>query len=134
MKHCSLQLLGLGLLGGSLMSAMPTTSKDSFEKSLTESQYSIWSDIRKERFTIYLFSLSVALLVARTIPDKLYRTIVALSLTASLYMIVPKSKYMVDHLQSDAQAKELRELYQSQIWKYHGTIVLALLGIPLICK
>lgn len=134
MKHCSLQLLGLGLLGGSLLSAIPTTRKDSFEKSLTESQYSIWSDIRKERFAIYLFSLSVALLVARTIPDRLYRTIVALSLTASLYMIVPKSKYMVDHLQAEAQTKELRELYQSQIWKYHGTIVLALLGIPLICK
>jgi hypothetical protein len=134
MKHCSLQLLGLGLIGGSIMSAMPTTGKDAFERRLTEDQYSIWSEIRKERFSIYLFSLSVALLVARTIPDKLYRTIVALSLTASLYMIVPKSKYMVDHLRSEAQTKGLRELYQNQIWKYHGTIVLALLGIPFICK
>lgn len=134
MKHCSLQLLGMGLIGGSILSAMPTTGKDSFENGLTESQYSIWSEIRKERFSIYLFSLSVALLVARSIPDKLFGTIVALSLTASLYMIVPKSKYMTDHLKDEAQTKELRELYQNQIWKYHGTIVLALLGIPLLCK
>lgn len=133
MKHCSLELLGLGLLGGSILSVMPTTGKDAFENRLTESQMAIWSDIRKERFYIYLFSLSVALMVARTIHDTLYRTIVALSLTASLYMIVPKSKYMVDHLRSD-QTKELRELYQNQIWKYHGTIVMTLLGIPLICK
>lgn len=131
---CSLQLLGMGLIGGSILSAMPTTSKDSFEKSLTESQYATWSEIRKERMSIYLFSLSVALLVARSIPDKLYGTIVALSLTASLYMIVPKRQYMVDHLAAEAQTKALRELYRNQIWKYHGTIVLALLGIPLLCK
>lgn len=137
-------MLGLGLVGGSVLSAMPGTGKNAFEQRLTESQMAVWTEIRKERFSIYLFSLAVAVLVARSVPDRLHATIVALSLTASLYMIIPKSSYMADHLEAEAylgrpmqsveaQSQALRELYQQQVWKYHGTIVLALLGIPLIC-
>ena len=133
MKPCELQLLGLGLLVGSVLSAMPTRKKDEFEQRLTAQQWAVWNEIRKERFSIYLFSLAAALLVARSIDEKLYATIVALTLTASLYMIIPKSRYMADHLYAE-QTVALRELYQRQIWKYHGTIVLALLGIPFVCS
>ena len=125
-------MLGIGLIGGSILSAFPF-GKNAFEQKLSENQMAIWSEIRKERFSIYLFSLTVALLVARSMSNKLYATIVSSSLTASLYTVLPKNKYMADYLNVE-QRKELREVYRQQIWKYHGTIVLALLGIPFICS
>jgi hypothetical protein len=130
--NCPSKVLGLGLLGGSVLSAMPYTTP--FEKHLSDSQKEIWNYIQYERFTIYFASLSVAIFVTRTIPqaDPWTRAVLALTLTASLYMIAPKTIHMSEHLTHEQQ-QLLREQYTQQQLRYYGAITLAILAVPLIC-
>jgi intracellular septation protein A len=128
---CPNQLIGMGLLGGSLLSAMPNRS--SFEDSLTNEQLSIWKYIQNERFSIYFMSLSVALLVSRaTNTDKWTRVVLMCLLTASLYMITPKFTYMSNHLRTDQQPL-LRKIYIEQQLRYYGSVTLAIIAAPFVC-
>jgi hypothetical protein len=76
----------------------------------------------------------VAILVTRTIPqaDPWTRAVLALTLTASLYMIAPKTIHMSEHLTHEQQ-QLLREQYTQQQLRYYGAITLAILAVPLIC-
>lgn len=129
---CPHKLLGLGLLGGSIVSAMPF--KTPFEQHLTDSQKEIWNYVQYERFIIYLTSMSIAVIVTKSIPqiEPWTRAMIALTLTSSLYMILPKKIYMSDHLTHDQQ-RLLREQYTTQQLRYYGSITLAILAIPFVC-
>lgn len=130
--NCPNKWIGLGLLGGSVLSAMP--HKTSFEQHLNDTQKEIWNYIQYERFVIYFASLAVALFVSRSVPhvEPWTRAMIALTLTASLYMIAPKTIHMADHLNHEQQ-KLLREQYTSQQLRYYGSVTLAILAIPLVC-
>lgn len=130
--NCPTKVLGMGLLGASVLSAIPM-HHDGFEQLLGESQRLLWKHIQYERFSIYLTSLFVSLLVARAIStDKWTRVVLALTLTASLYMVTPKSVYMADFLSPD-QLELLRQREFTQRTRYYGSITLAIIAIPFIC-
>ena len=129
---CPTKLLGMGLLGASVLSAIPM-HQDGFEEQLSESQRILWKHIQYERFSIYLTSLFVSLLVARAVStDKWIRVVLAITLAASLYMVTPKSVYMADFLTPD-QIELLRQRELTQRTRYYGSVTLAIFAIPFVC-
>jgi hypothetical protein len=133
--HCQLQTIGLGFLVGSVLTSIPRKRADSFETLLNPFQMRIYQRIQQERFHIYMFSLFISLLVVRTMRSMhpWMRVILFMTLTASLYMTIPKSIYMADFLNTEEQRVALRQVYRDQQFLYYGSITLATMAAPLLC-
>lgn len=82
-----------------------------------------------------MFSLFLSLLVVRTMRSihPWMRVILFMTLTASLYMTIPKSIYMADFLNTEEQRVALRQVYRDQQFLYYGSITLATMAVPLLC-
>jgi hypothetical protein len=95
----------------------------------------MYQKIQQERLHIYLFSLFVSILVVRTMHsmNPWMRVIMFMTLTASLYMIIPKSIYMADFLDTEEQRVALRQVYRDQQIRYYGSVALATMASPLLC-
>lgn len=133
--NCQLQAIGLGFLVGSILASIPRKRADSFETSLNPFQLQIYQQIQKERFHIYIFSLFVSMIVVRKMigMNLWIRVIMFMTLTASLYMTIPKRIYMADFLKTEEQRVALRQVYRDQQLRYYGSITLATIAAPLLC-
>lgn len=131
--NCALKYVGLGFLLATLLSGLPQTSSHGAPLR-TEYQQRIYHTIQQERFYIYMTSLLFSLLVVRTMKLDLWsRVTVLMTLTASLYMLVPKSAYMSDYLTSAEERAAYRRVYREQQWRYYGSIVAAILASSVLC-
>lgn len=136
-SSCSTKWVGVGLLAGSVLCALPSDTNSAFEASLTTEQKRIWKQVHIERLKIYVCSLLASLvLVNYVLPfpdDKWLKVMLVLLLTGSVYMLWPKSTYMVYHINTE-QAKLLKKTGRNQMIKYHGAVALSILSIPLLCR
>jgi hypothetical protein len=128
-----LRYLGLGFLLASVISALPQPSTIPFT---TDFQRSMYDRIQQERFHIYLLSLLFSLWVVRHMKRvwTMTRVVVMMTLTASLYMLVPKSAYMADYLDTHEQRMALRRVYRVQQCRYYGSIASAVIASTLLCS
>ena len=132
MNICVPKPIALGLLGGSLLCAMPT-NHTAFATSLTLAQARTWTRVQSERFYIYMVSLAVSLAVARSIRAHPWQRVLCMMLlVASLYIVFPKSTYMRHHITNE-QDRLLQDVYKRQRVRYHGSVVLAIMATPLTC-
>lgn len=134
---CASKFVGLGLLAGSVLCALPSESNSTFEKSLSPEQKRIWKKVHQERLRIYVISLLTSLvLVGYLSPypaQRWLKVTLILLLTGSLYMLWPKSTYMAYHLSTD-QIRLLKDLGRYQRLKYHGSIAASVVSIPFLCR
>lgn len=136
-RDCPFKLIAVGFLIGSVLCAYPTRSENEFTKSLDASQKLTYRDIQLERFHIYITSVFISLVTIGVFRKRLsvwIKVVLMFLLTASLYLIAPKTTYMHDHLKSDEQRLLLRKIYRSQQLKYYGSFTLAVVSAPFICK
>lgn len=131
--NCALKYVGIGFLVATLLSGLPQTRSNSVPLR-TEYQQKIYHAIQQERFYIYMTSLLFSLLVVRTMNIELWaRVTIWMTLTASLYMLVPKSAYMSDYLHTSEERDAYRRVYREQQWRYYGSIVAAILASSVLC-
>jgi len=103
-----------------------------FQASLTPEQNKIYLEIVKERLNIYLGSLflglTVGFLYLTMQPHSLVRTcvftVLVLSVNIFVYMVVPKSNYIINHLTNESQLKKWTNVYKEmQYRKYIGFLI-----------
>ena len=128
-------LLASGMLA-SMIYIMFNPSKSllikDFQASLTPEQNKIYVEIIKERMTIYIVGLLIGLLVGFSYlsmqKNNLLRTciftVLVLGINIFIYMLVPKSKYMVNYLTNEKQLQKWTNVYKEmQYRRYMGFIL-----------
>lgn len=111
-----------------------------FQASLTPEQNKVYMEIIKERMTIYLGSLFLGLVVGFLYltmqTNSLLRTciftVLVLSINIFVYMIVPKSKYMINYLTNEDQLKKWTNVYREMQYRKYMGFLLGLIAYLLL--
>lgn len=120
--------VSFALLGSSIttMVLMNKIYMKNFEESLDTSQTKIYQEIKEERLFIYIVATVVGTIVGLIISTKnvCMGVAIALTLQTMIYLIWPKSKYMLEHVNKPEQSK---------LWitKYKHMSVIGYIGIVL---
>jgi len=120
--------VSFALLGSSIttMVLMNKIYMKKFEESLDSSQTEIYQEIKEERLFIYIVATVVGTIVGLFISTKnvCMGVAIALTLQTMIYLIWPKSKYMLEHVNKPEQSK---------LWitKYKHMSVIGYIGIVL---
>ena len=115
-----------------------------FEKTLDQDQQIIYQKIVKQRMQIYIIATIVGailgLLYLILLRNKqstwaLICTAVVIFFGAQIiiYLLYPKSDYMLNHINDQEQAKAWMALYNEMMKKYLIGFVLGLIGYGLLC-
>jgi hypothetical protein len=77
-----------------------------FESSLDNSQKKIYDEIKKERLQIFLWATSIAAVIGILLASKNACLSVATALTTQtfVYLLWPKSRYMLEHVKTPEQS------------------------------
>ncbi len=65
--------------------------------------------------------------------DFAYFVVIVLGVTYIHYSIMPKSTYMLEHIDNPEQAKAWLEIYKHMKFKCHIGMLLGVLALPFIC-
>ena len=120
--------VSFALLGSSIttMVLMNKIYMKKFEESLDSSQTEIYQEIKEERLFIYIVATVVGTIVGLFISTKnvCMGVAIALTLQTMIYLIWPKSKYMLEQVNKPEQSK---------LWitKYKHMSVIGYIGIVL---
>lgn len=99
--------VSFALLGSSIATMMMNRQyMQDFEDSLDKSQKQIYAEIKKERLTIYLIATVIAITIGFLVSknNTCLGVASALSLQMLIYLVWPKSKYMLDHVKKPKQS------------------------------
>jgi hypothetical protein len=136
-------ILGLGLLGGSIATMTVTKEqhnnlKDVFSDDLDKK----YDEIITERRNHYLIGLIVgaiiSIIVIKNIININYYTRITLFLAITLgtavllYMVLPKSDYMLNHLKTAEENKKWLDVYKTMKSRYYIGFVLGIIGALLL--
>jgi len=97
-----------------------------FDGSLDESQRAVYKEIKAERLRIYLYATIVATMVGFVAASRSYCFAVAaaLSVQTLVYLMWPKSKYMMEHVKTPEQsALWIRKYKHMALLGNVGTVV-----------
>jgi heme/copper-type cytochrome/quinol oxidase subunit 4 len=109
---------------------------------LNQEQQEIYKNITQERMNIYLqgFVLGIILgiIYLKTTKDKKAPTYcifvaIVLGVTYIHYTLMPKSTYMLEHIETAEQAKAWLEIYRMMKKRCHMGMVLGVVALPFIC-
>jgi uncharacterized membrane protein YfcA len=120
------------------------STADIIEKTLDNDQKEIYKQIVRERLKIYYIGSLVGLFLAVLYVIFYYKKQPTLYLICSfvviffvtqivVYMIYPKSLYMLDYINTNEQAKAWMEVYNKMMRNYMIGFVLGLIGFGLLC-
>ncbi len=136
-------ILGLGLLGGSIVTMTVSkeqhkTLKDVFSDDLDKK----YDHIITERRNHYLIGLVVGIIISIIILKKItnvnYYTRITLFLAITLgsavliYMLLPKSDYILNHLKTPEENKKWLEVYKTMKSRYYIGFILGIIGAVLL--
>jgi uncharacterized protein YacL len=136
-------ILGLGLLGGSLLTM--TVSEEEhmrLKATLSDQLDQIYTNIAIERRNLYLQGLVLGLFFATALAWKVkltnkfhkvtFMVAITLMVAVTYYSLMPKSDYMLNHLKTSEQNKAWLDVYKTMKQKYMlGVIGGAVAAIPL---
>ena len=114
-----------------------------FRSLLNSNQQEIHTKIVKERMYIYvqgfILGLIIALVYLKTLNKKnqpIYCVFIAivLGVTYIHYTLMPKSTYMLDHINTPEQARAWLKIYQHMKLNCHIGMVLGVVALPFVCK
>ena len=136
-------ILGLGLLGGSISTMTVSkdqhkTLKDVFSDELDTKYDKIITERRNHYLIGLIVGAIISIIVLKNITDSNYYTRITLFLAITLgtavllYMILPKSDYMLNHLKTPEENKKWLEIYKTMKSRYHIGFVLGIVGAVLL--
>jgi hypothetical protein len=120
--------VSFALLGSSIttMLLMNKLYMKKFEASLDETQKEIYQEIKEERLFIFVVATVIGTIVGFIVAMKnvCMGVAIALTLQTMIYLICPKTKYMLEHVNKPEQSK---------LWikKYKHMSLLGYIGIVL---
>jgi len=136
---CDLWCLMASALFGSMIYIMLNPRKseiiNEFQSSLTKEQNQVYAEIVNERMKIYLIGLVVGLVLgflylqfntSKTVSRTCVFTVLVLFTSNVLYLIAPKSKYMVTYLNTETQRNSWLKVYKEMQYRQ---VIGTLLGI-----
>jgi hypothetical protein len=136
-------ILGLGLLGGSIATMTVTkeqhkTLKDVFSDDLDKKYDEIITERRNHYFIGLIVGAIISIIVIKNIANIDYYTRITLFLAITLgtavllYMILPKSDYMLNHLKTPEENKKWLEVYKTMKSRYYIGFVMGIIGALLL--
>jgi uncharacterized protein YacL len=136
---CDLWCLMASALFGSMIYIMLNPRKseiiNDFQSSLTKEQNQVYVEIVNERMKIYLIGLVVGLVLgflylqfntSKTVSRTCVFTVLVLFTSNVLYLIAPKSKYMVTYLNTETQRNAWLKVYKEMQYRQ---VIGTLLGV-----
>ncbi len=145
---CSTALtLAMGLVGASLATTFSTRAlalKSEFAASLSEDQLKIYREIVNRRMSLYLQGFVIGILAGvmylstlkdvRPTPMVLGTfTVIVLGSQYLYYILMPKSKWMLDNVSTPEQAQKWLAIYRYMSMRWHMGLLLGLLGAVAGC-
>ena len=146
MIDCSLSCVIAAALMGSMIYMLFSCNKNDkiiyFMSLLNPKQQEIYKNITQERLSIYLQGWTLGLILgliylnyyaSKGTPT--YCIFVALVLGATYihYTLMPKSTYMLEHIENAEQARAWLEIYRKMKKNCHMGMVLGVAALPFIC-
>lgn len=142
-------LLGFAFLGAMVFCMIKT--KDStvfkrFDSLLTEEQKKIHNEIKQERARIYLQGMALGLVLSFVVLMKSKTAVkgmlsrvclflfVGLGTAYMYYSLMPKSKWMLDHLTTPEQSSAWLDIYQEMKRRHYLGLLLGIVGYVLVGK
>ena len=113
-----------------------------FASLLSKDQQKVYRNVTQERLNIYLqgfvLGIVIAIVYLKTFANKnqpIYCIFVALVLGVAYihYTIMPKSTYMLEHIDNAEQAKAWLEIYKLMKTRCHLGMLLGVIALPFIC-
>jgi len=114
-----------------------------FTSLLTKEQQLIYKEIIEERMCIYIqgfvLGLFIGILYLYNIKKHAYPPYcmfiaLVLGVTYVHYTVMPKSKYMLNHITTNEQSRAWLKIYKSMKRRCHIGMVLGVLSLPFICR
>lgn len=138
-------LIGIALLGGSLLTlTVPKSEHETLTKLLSKELANRYENILNERRNQYIQGLVIGMVVAGIIiyvyQAKVYQRFhkvvlffaVTLFVAMIYYLLMPKSDYMLKHLQTNQQNRAWLDVYKSMQSRYIiGMILGAAAAVPI---
>lgn len=133
-------VIGFALVGGMIMTMLSTNKSKvflEFENLLDNKQKKIYKNIVRERAQIYLIGFFIGLLLAylfvnNTNFEKIPRVCAFVTITLLVniiyYKVMPKSKYMLEYLNSAQQNKAWLNIYKHMKNRHLFGMLLGALG------
>ncbi len=136
-------ILGLGLLGGSIATMTVTkeqhnTLKDVFSDDLDKKYDEIITERRNHYLIGLILGAIISIIVIKNIINinKYTRITLFLAITLGtavlLYMVLPKSDYILNHLKTPEENKKWLEVYKTMKSRYYIGFVLGIIGALLL--
>lgn len=138
-------VIAFALLGSMIFMLLTSDKNDKimyFMSLLNSEQQEIYKNITQERVNIYLqgFVLGIILGIiylktTKTKNSPVYCIFVAivLGVTYIHYTIVPKSTYMLEHIETAEQAQAWLGIYQKMKTNCHIGMACGIIALPIIC-
>ena len=138
-------VIAAALLGSMIWSLINCNNKDQINQylsNLNKDQQEIYQNIVKERMNIYVTGFVLGLIVGiiylqitNSMKTNVYCIFVAivLGITYINYTVMPKSTYMLDHIETAQQAKDWLELYKHMKRSCHTGMILGVVSLPFVC-
>ena len=142
-------LFGFAFLGAMVFCMLKTKDSDVFKRFdslLTEEQKKIHKEIKQERARLYLQGLALGLaltvvvfmtsktLVKGMLPRVCLFLFVGLVTAYMYYSLMPKSKWMLDHLTTPEQSSAWLDIYQEMKRRHYLGLLLGVVGYVLVGK
>ena len=145
--NCSLCCFIAAALLGSMFYFLINSNKIDkvvyFRSLLNDKQQKMHTKIAKERLNIYIqgfvLGLILALVYLKTMKKNkqpIYCIFIAivLGVTYIHYTIMPKSSYMLDHIDTAEQARAWLAIYKHMKLNCHLGMALGVVALPFVCK
>ena len=130
-----------------MTNAMSTSQTiQTYQKQLPQDLQQLYQQIRDERTQIFYtgyiigFILALAIIVYNTQIKKTkmgWPSMVCLTVTVAFitnyfyYILTPKTKWMLDHIENPDQTKAWLQMYKNMQTYYHGSLALGIIAIGL---
>lgn len=146
--NCSLCCFIAAALLGSMFYFIINSNKSGdkvlyFRSLLSADQQKIHDTIAKERLNIYIQGFVLGLILAliylkstKNLKQPIYCIFVAivLGVTYIHYTVMPKSTYMLEHIDNAEQARAWLEIYKHMKLNCHIGMALGVVGLPFVCR
>ena len=147
MVNCSLScLIAFALLGSMLYMLFSCNKNDKiiyFLSLLDEKQQKIYKNIAQERLNIYLQGWVLGLIIGfiylryyskNSHPTYCAFVAIVLGVTYAHYTLMPKSTYMLDHINNGEQASAWLGIYKEMKYRCHMGMILGVVALPFVCR
>ena len=146
--NCSLCCFIAAALLGSMFYFIINSNKSSdkilyFRSLLSPEQQKIHDTIAKERLNIYIQGFVLGLILAliylksvKNLKQPIYCIFVAIvfGVTYIHYTVMPKSTYMLEHIDNNEQARAWLEIYKHMKLNCHIGMALGVVALPFVCR